>query len=69
MYKTSFAPQPVDKTLALTDWSRMELSIKCHVDCTEQDPFDASAADNHRTAEKRKCALGQILSCAELISQ
>ena len=69
MYKTSFAPQPVDKTHALTDWSRMELSIKCHVDCTEQDPFDASAADNHRTAEKRKCALGQILSWAELISQ
>ena len=67
MYQTGFAPQPVDGTYPGVDWSRMELSIECKADCTAQDPFDANATDDQPTAEKRKRALGQILSYAELI--
>lgn len=69
MYKTAFAPQAAGGTLSRVDWSRIELSIECKVDCTEQDPFDAEATDDEHTAEKRKRALGQIISHAELIFQ
>ncbi|RPD52762.1 hypothetical protein L226DRAFT_368581 [Lentinus tigrinus ALCF2SS1-7] len=72
MYKSGSAPQAAaaaDGTYAPVDWSRIEISIECKVDCTEQDPFDATAADDQATSEKRKRALGDILSIAELVFQ
>ncbi|RPD57780.1 hypothetical protein L226DRAFT_163498 [Lentinus tigrinus ALCF2SS1-7] len=66
MYKIGFSPQAIDETCVALDWSRVELSIECK---TGQDPFDANAADNEPTAEKRKRALGRILSIAELVFQ
>ncbi|RDX49268.1 hypothetical protein OH76DRAFT_1483228 [Lentinus brumalis] len=67
MYKSKYVPQAADGSYARVDWSRMEISIECKAQCTEQDPFDPQAPDDQPTSEKRQEALGQILSYAELI--
>ena len=52
---------------ATKDWFNVELPMECKADSTEQDPFDEHSVDGEPLAEKRKDALGQILSYAELV--
>ncbi|TFK88449.1 hypothetical protein K466DRAFT_488926 [Polyporus arcularius HHB13444] len=47
------------------NWSRIELSIECKADPTDQDPFDDTTDDLQPLAADRKKALGQILTYVE----
>ena len=68
MYPADNAPEPRDNaTTAAVDWFTIDLPMECKADSTEQDPFDDTEASGEPTADKRKDALGQILSYAELI--
>ncbi|KAI0696647.1 hypothetical protein C8T65DRAFT_743469 [Cerioporus squamosus] len=49
------------------NWSRIELSIECKVDPTDQDPFDETTDDQQPLAANRKKALGQILTYVETV--
>ncbi|KAH9855997.1 hypothetical protein C2E23DRAFT_751060 [Lenzites betulinus] len=50
-----------------TDWSTIEIIIECKKAATETDPFDETYDNDEASAVKRREALGQILSYAELV--
>ncbi|KAH9856003.1 hypothetical protein C2E23DRAFT_813056 [Lenzites betulinus] len=50
-----------------TDWSTVEIIIECKRRPSEGDPFDDSYNNGETNAKKRRKALGQILSYAELV--
>ncbi|RDX45743.1 hypothetical protein OH76DRAFT_930840 [Lentinus brumalis] len=68
MYPTSLAPKrPSNGSHARIDWSNVDIPIECKDAPTDEDPFDDNTPDATPIAEKRKGALGQILSYAELV--
>ena len=68
MYPDGAVPEPSKNgTYPAMDWFNVELPMECKADSTEQDPFDEHSVDGEPLAEKRKDALGQILSYAELV--
>ena len=70
MYPPDAVPESSGNTMyPAVDWFNIELPMECKADSTEQDPFDEDGEDGEPEADKRKDALGQILSYAELIFQ
>ncbi|RPD52768.1 hypothetical protein L226DRAFT_564079 [Lentinus tigrinus ALCF2SS1-7] len=67
LYPTKFKPinEGDGEYNRRVNWSRIDLSIECKVDPTDQDPFDETADDLLPTAAHRKKALGQILTYVE----
>ncbi|RPD52761.1 hypothetical protein L226DRAFT_541035 [Lentinus tigrinus ALCF2SS1-7] len=67
LYPTKFKPinEGDGEYNRRVNWSRIDLSIECKVDPTDQDPFDESADDLLPIAADRKKALGQILTYVE----
>ena len=70
MYPPDAVPESSGNTMyPAVDWFNIALPMECKADSTEQDPFDEDGEDGEPEADKRKDALGQILSYAELIFQ
>ncbi|KAI0719733.1 hypothetical protein C8T65DRAFT_826735 [Cerioporus squamosus] len=71
MYPTHFAPKSSQTAAGdesrCTDWSRIDLSIECKLQSTNQDPFNERKPENATVAQERQAVLGQILSYAELV--
>ena len=67
MYPTQFKPldEGDGEYNRRINWSRIDLSIECKVDPTDQDPFDETRDDFQPLAADRKKALGQILTYVE----
>ncbi|KAI0699935.1 hypothetical protein C8T65DRAFT_831738 [Cerioporus squamosus] len=67
LYPTEFKPinEGDGEYNRRVNWSRIDLSIECKVDPTDQDPFDDTTDDQQPLAADRKKALGQILTYVE----
>ncbi|TBU31170.1 hypothetical protein BD311DRAFT_863636 [Dichomitus squalens] len=68
MYPADSTPTPHgNASYAAVDWFNIDLPMECKADSMEQDPSDDDEPSGEPTAYRRKDALDQILSYAELV--